>query len=224
MFSSSCGVIPEALSVKLFQGGTGEGNVCLEIPETESDLILFYGPLFSFNNSDRRWLQVANPNSVEPLKSVEVSLEPTPDQRPGHFRTNPTPPGETVTTSDGLGITILSVTLDATSVVLNAPSEGNRFTIVRVRVQNIEGSANNEISIGKSDFHLVGSSATLFSPFEHSCGVIPEPLSVKIFKGGTGEGNICFQIPETESDLILFYGPLFSFNDSDRRWLIVPPN
>ena len=229
-FEHSCGVIPDELSLKLFRGGTGEGNVCFQIPDTESDPILFYDPLFSFNHSDRRWLQVANPNSVEPLKSVEVSLEPTPDQSPGHFRTNPTPPGETDTTSDGLGITIVSVTLDATSVVLNAnsfndpPSEGNRFTILRVQVQNVEGSVNNEISISESDFHLVGSSATLFSSYEHPCGVIPDELSLKLFRGGTGEGNVCFQIPDTESDLILFYDPLFSFNHSDRRWLVVPPN
>ena len=223
-YEHSCGVIPDELSVNLFKGGAGEGNVCFQVPEAEYDMILFYEPLFSFNGSDRRWLQVADPDSIEPLRSVEVSLEPTPDQSPGHFRTNPIPPGETVTTRDGLGITIVSATLDATSLVLNAnrfndpPTEGNRFTILRVRVQNIEGSVNNEINVGESDFRLVGSSATLFSPYEHSCGVIPDELSVKLFKGGAGEGNVCFQVPEAEYDIILFYEPLFSFNGSDRRW------
>ena len=226
-YEHSCGVIPDELSVNLFKGGAGEGNVCFQVPEAEYDMILFYEPLFSFNGSDRRWLQVADPDSIEPLRSVEVSLEPTPDQSPGHFRTNPIPPGETVTTRDGLGITIVSATLDATSLVLNAnrfndpPTEGNRFTILRVRVQNIEGSVNNEINVGESDFRLVGSSATLFSPYEHSCGVIPDELSVKLFKGGAGEGNVCFQVPEAEYDIILFYEPLFSFNGSDRRWLQV---
>ena len=178
-FEHSCGVIPDELGVKLFRGGVGEGNVCFEVPEGETDMVLFYEPLLSFDDSDRRWLQVADPDGVEVLRTVEVSLEATPDQSPGEFRTNPIPPGETATTSDGLGITIVSTTLDATSVVLDTnsfndpPSEGNRFTIVRVRVQNIEGSATEEIGVGESDFRLVGSSATLFSPFEHSCGVIP---------------------------------------------------
>ena len=226
-FEHSCGVIPDELSLKLFKGGTGEGNVCFQIPEAESDLILLYDPSFSFDETNRRWLQAAEPDSVEPIQSVEVSLEPTPSQSPGHFRTSPMPPGETVTTSDGLALTIVSATLDATSVVFDAnrfndpPSMGNRFTMVRVRVQNIGGSVNSETDIGASLFRLVGSSATLFSPFEHSCGVIPNELSLKLFKGGTGEGNVCFQIPEAESDLILLYDPSFSFDETNRRWLIL---
>ena len=224
-FEHSCGVIPDELSLKLFKGGTGEGNVCFEIPEAESDLILLYEPLFSFDETNRRWLQAAEPDSVEPIQSVEVSLTPTPGQSPGHFRTRPMPPGETVTTSDGLALTIVSATLDATSMVHDAnrfndpPSMGNRFTMVRVRVQNIGGSANSETDIGNFQFRLVGSSATLFSPFEHSCGVIPDELSLKLFKGGTGEGNVCFEIPEAESDLILLYEPSFSFDETVRRWL-----
>ena len=229
-YEHSCGVIPDELSFKLFKGGAGEGNVCFQIPEAESDMTLLYEPFLSFDGSDRRWLQVADPASIEPLRSVEVSLEPALDQSLGHFRTNPIPAGETVTTSDGLGITIVSVTLDATSVVLNAnrfnepPSEGNRFMILRVRVQNIEGSVNNEIDIEESAFRLAGSSAILFSPYEHSCGVIPDELSFKLFKGGAGEGNVCFQIPEAESDMTLLYEPFLSFDGSDRRWLAVPPN
>ena len=227
-FEHSCGVIPDELSLKLFKGGTGEGNVCFQIPEAEPDLILLYEPSFSFDETNRRWLMAAEPDSVEPIQSVEGSLTPTPGQTPGHFRTSPMPPGETVTTSDGLALTIVSVTLDATSIVLDAnrfndpPSMGNRFTMVRVRVQNIGGSANSETDIGDSHFRLVGSSATLFSPFEHSCGVIPDELSLKLFKGGTGEGNVCFQIPEAESDLILLYEPSFSFDETNRRWLMVP--
>ena len=72
-----------------------------------------------------------------------------------------------------------------------------------------------------SDFRLVGSSATLFSPFEHSCGVIPDELEVKLFRGGVGEGNICFEVPVTESEMILVYDRLWSLDDSNRRWLIV---
>ena len=91
--------------------------------------------------------------------------------------------------------------------------------IVRVRVQNIGGSTTEETGIAESDFKFVGSLAVLYSPFEQSCGVIPDELDAKLFQGGVAEGNVCFQIPVEDSDLVLIYDPLFSFDPSERRWL-----
>ena len=54
----------------------------------------------------------------EPTATNTPTVTPTP-MPVGHSLTNPIPPGETVTTRDGLGITIVSATLDATSLVLN---------------------------------------------------------------------------------------------------------
>ena len=55
-------------------------------------------------------------------------------------------------------MTIVDVNFDATSIVLadapynEAPSEGNRFVLVRVRVQNIGGSVNEEARIKGDNF------------------------------------------------------------------------
>ena len=223
----SCGVIPDNLNVSLFLGGIGEGNVCFEIPQSETDLILIYEP--SRDAAGRRWMTLTNPVSVEAARVVDTSLEPSPGQEIGHFRTNPIPPGMAVESGDGFTFTVVSATFNATAAVMNEnpfsdpPADGNIFTIARVRVQNVGGDANSEINLSYSDFALVGSSAVKFSWLGHSCGLlIPDELDVSLFPGGIGEGNVCFEIPQSETDLILIYEPLFSLDAADRRWMKLP--
>ena len=224
----SCGVIPDELDADLFLGGLAEGNVCFQIPQSEADLVLFHDPMFSFNKADRRWLTLANPDSVDGVRPAGASLEASPDQTPGYFRTNPVPHGTSVETDGGLSLTVVSVNPDAADVVLNEnmfnepPSEGSRFVMVRVRAENAGGNADGEKSVDESDFSLAGSSAVRFSPFERSCGVIPDELDADLFRGGSVEGNVCFHIPQSETDLILFYDPMLSFNKFDRRWMRLP--
>ena len=225
-----CGAIPDRLDVSLFLGGIGEGNVCFEIPESETDLVLFYEPSFSLGAAERRWMTLANPASVEAARSVDVSLEPLPNRTSGHFRTNPIPPGMTVESEGGFALTIVSVTSNATDIVMNEsrlndpPSDGNIFTMARLRVQNVGGDANVEMNVSNFRFGLVGSSSVRFSQLEHGCGAIPDILDVSLFLGGIGEGNVCFEIPESENDLVLFYEPSFSFNAAERIWLKVSEN
>ncbi len=161
-----------------------------------------------------------------PDSTDAVSPTPTPTL-PGHSRTRPVDAGVTVMTADGLGLTVVSAGLDATQLVMAAestndpPARGNRFTVVRVRIENLEGSADSERTIDSSEFRLVGSSGRVLSPLDHSCGVVPDELSLSLFGGGTGEGNVCFETPVTESELVLFYEPSSSSSRLDRRWLKV---
>ncbi len=227
-FDEGCGAIPDELSLGLFAGGIGEGNVCFEIPQSANDLTLLYDPLLDWSDRNRRWLTFANPDNVEAPRIVEASLAPSPGQTPGHFRTNPMPPGTTVETDDGLAFTIVSVNPDATDAVLNAdpmynkpPADGNRFVMARVRVQNVGGDVNSETAIDSdSDFALVGSSAVKFSWFRNSCGIIPSKLNIGLFLGGAAEGDVCFEIPQSETDLVLIYdSSIFRANAAERRWL-----
>jgi len=54
---SSCGFdVPDELSAKLFPGGTAEGNICMQVPRSERNLILIFAPQFSFDSKGRRYL------------------------------------------------------------------------------------------------------------------------------------------------------------------------
>lgn len=39
---SDCGIVPDKLAEEYFQGSSGEGNVCFEIPSNQSDFLLAY--------------------------------------------------------------------------------------------------------------------------------------------------------------------------------------
>ena len=101
------------------------------------------------------------------------------------------------------------------------PPAGFRDVIVRLRAQNVGGSAATETGVSDSDFKFVGSLGVLYSTFQQSCGVIPDELDADLFLGGIAEGNVCIQIPVEESDLIMVYEQFFSFDDDDRLWLAV---
>ncbi len=54
---ASCGFdVPDELDAKLFPGGFAEGNVCIQVPQSERGLILVFEPQFSFDNKGRRYL------------------------------------------------------------------------------------------------------------------------------------------------------------------------
>ena len=107
----------------------------------------------------------------------------------GKVRTNPMPAGSTVTTDDGLAITVMSVDADAWPELQaensfnDPPKEGHQFTFVEVRIQVVDSSFTNETSISYFDFDAVGSSGVVFDGFD--CGVIPNELSATMFQGGS---------------------------------------
>ena len=49
-------------------------------------------------------------------------------------------------------------------------------------------------------FHLVGSLNVRYTTFgqDSSCGLVPDQLTGGLLRGGTPEGNVCFQIPDVE--------------------------
>ena len=58
VFRNPCGVIPDNLTGKLFEGGRTEGHVCWQIPVDESGLIAIWEPLGSPDKNNRRYLSV----------------------------------------------------------------------------------------------------------------------------------------------------------------------
>ncbi len=225
LFTDCYGRFPNNRFVALLKGGATEGVVCFDVPETESGLILFYEPrpvgLFAVPAvANRRWMQVSQPDKVEPLRDVAATYEPAVE---GLSLINPAPPGTAVRTHDGLDVTVIGYVTDATTIVEEAnlvtlpPLKGSKYTFVRVRIHNAEGSELQEKDVTEFAFRLTGSSGAVYYVAEpglvsQTCGSAlqfsyPDRLSLSLFKGGTGEGNVCFEIPENETDLVLIYDP-----------------
>ena len=219
----------------LFLGGIVEINVCFEVPESETDLVMNYASgeerresYYSPHSDDapRRWLALGSPDTVEAARVVDASPEPAPDgQANGRLRSAAAPPGASVYDRFGMAVSIVSA-MDATDEILkynpynDPPAEGNRFIMARARLDWVGGNASDNVNIGGYLFGMAGSSAVVFSYDDNSCGAISHALPILELSGGeAGEMDVCFEIPQTETDLILFYG---SLNEDSARWLRLP--
>ena len=219
----------------IFLGGIAEVDVCFETPESETDLVLIHtspnpprqpGRLSAPQlEKPRRYLAFANPDVVEAARVVDAPLEPSPGQTAGHFRSSPAPPGASAYNPWGMAISIVSANLDAASEILNEnpsadpPAEGSRFVAARARIEWVGGNASNITPVDIYPFNLVGSSSVVFS-FYNPCGALPDELPyIQLSGGEAAELDVCFEIPESETDLILFYGPP---NDESTRWMRMP--
>jgi hypothetical protein len=144
---------------------------------------------------------------------------------PGASRSGAVAPGESVTSGD-LRVTLLDVNFDAADAIIAAddfvdpPAAGNRYVLITVRVEHV-GEDDESISVSSGDFELTGSRNVVYDTFseESRCGFFSDEISGEMFPGGSLEGDVCFQVPEVETDLILIASPFFSFDDTDRRFL-----
>ena len=219
----------------IFLGGIAEVDVCFETPESETDLVLIHtspnpprqpGRLRAPQlEKPRRYLAFANPDVVEAARIVDAPLEPSPGQTAGHFRSSPAPPGASAYNPWGMAISVVSANLDAAAEILNEnpsidpPAEGSRFVAARARIEWVGGNASNITPVDIYPFNLVGSSSVVFS-FYNPCGALPDELPYIQLSGGEAvELDVCFEIPESETGLILFYGPP---NDESTRWMRMP--
>lgn len=165
--------------------------------------------------------------AVEPLPSG-CSAEPTPVPGLGLSRDNPVPAGQPYLIPEGWRVTIVDFTPDATQEVLDEnqfndpPAPGKRFSIVRVKVENVSAGNPGDPDVGFA-FRMVGSENVGYSTFEASCGVIPDDIDFKpndVFEGGSLEGNICYETAIGETDFTIFTDYSLS-DEEDIRWFAV---
>ena len=162
-----------------------------------------------------------------PRPQPTVAPEPTATLAPtpvplGLSMHNPLPAGAVLQGSDGARVQVLGVMPDAQSVVAlldpasPPPEEGHRFYMLELLVSHPAGS--NTITVNHSQFKLVGRSRVVYDTVDHPCGPIPKRLNGEIFSGGQIKGNLCFQIPQHEDQLVLIHDPEYYGSDS-RRFL-----
>ncbi len=129
-------------------------------------------------------------------------------------RANPIPIGQPAAIGDGWELTVLSVTPDATDLVLaentynDPPAADHQFFIANVRITYTGDDSDTFYGWGMS---AVGQSAVAYTQFDDDCGSIPNELSSReLFTGGTIEGNLCWSIATSDADSLVLY-------DSDQR-------
>ena len=156
---------------------------------------------------------------------IEVASTPSPG---GLSRDNPASAGQPFRVPEGWELTIVSFVPDATQEVLDEnqfndpPAPGKRFSIVRVRTENVSAGNPGDPDINYA-LRMVGSMNIGYSTFENSCGVVPDSFTFKpddVFQGGSLEGNVCYEAAIGESGFVI-YTNYFLGDDEDVRWLEV---
>lgn len=216
-FESSCGafpVIPDEIGGELYPGGKTEGNICFETPADEGNFILIYQPEIG---AARAYLRV-DPEQVSLISDLAAAVPaPNPENLAlpaGMTLDNPVAVGGVLSGTDGTEITSSNIVRDAWPLLqaenpLNdPPGEGNRFYMVTVEFSYLSGSETIEASA--LNFSLIGDNRSVYDTWDDSCGsfpVIPNDLEGELFPGGQTQGNICFEVPQSETGFILIYQP-----------------
>ena len=183
-YENSCGVIPDELAGELFPGGRAQGNVCFEVAVDDGNYVLIHEPFLSFEG-ERRFLSIDPDHPGSPAELSEV-LENSPvhlpsSGAPGTSLGNPIPAGQTLAGTDGTALIITAVTEDAWVLVQQAnqfndpPSAGSKFYIVSIDAAYLSGTGS--INVSAADYSLVGDNRIVYTPYENSCGVIPDELA-----------------------------------------------
>jgi len=192
-----------------------------EPPELESAFAIECGEEF---------LQILESDEFSGFFTTEENstavVEVPPFTGPGSSRGNPATLGTSVRTPDDREVRVASVDLDAWPIVEaesqfnDPPATGKRMALVTVSV-TYSGTGDETVFVSSNEFSLTGSRSVVYNSFDDGvyCGSIPSELNGELFSGGTLEGNVCFQYPEDEMNLILIVEPAFSFESSDRRYL-----
>ena len=205
----------------------------------EGDIIEFIGVVHELITYESVWGQDITIPAIEITASKVVakagSPAPTPNPTPtpgilstplpaGQSLDNPVAAGGVLHGSDGTEIVVTGVLDDATDLVMETnqfndpPEPGNRFYMAAVTVSYVSGT--DSLDVAESDYSLIGDNRIVYTPFEDSCGVIPDELDAELFPGGQTEGNICFQIESGDSNFVLIHRP--GYRDENRRFLALP--
>lgn len=129
-------------------------------------------------------------------------------------RSNPFPLQQTAATDDGWDLSVVEVDLDADaemaaeSSVNDPPDSGNQYVLVRVRARR---TASDEGYLNPLGFYVIGTSNTAYGAGSGNCFITPDALpSDNVQPGGTTEGNLCFEVSESEISSIVLYRDYFT--------------
>ena len=224
-------------------GGFVEGDLCFEVPSGESGWALFYDP-GDTGTALGFW------KLTEGMPDANEVQAPSPGAISESFGSwySPVPLGETARVRRGLAITVLATPseeefMQSLSEDFFPPSSGRQYIAAKVRIENIAERADNLITVSHHDFGVVASPGKIITSKYRECGTdartdmitrytSPEILEkVDLFRGGSYEGFICFQVPLDDAAQSVFYSPGWKFghlSGIDRPvegfWLLLQEN
>ncbi len=207
---SFAGINP--LTRELFIEGKTRGNICFQISEDESNLLLVHQPESA--TGSLRFLTLDPLENGSPSDLTTIPVEPHPDSLSlpqGFTLDDPVDAGGIMEGTDGTGIVATAIVEDAWELIRaeahfnDPPAEGKRFYMVTVEVAYNIGEGF--LTVDETDFALTGDHRAVYVPLWDSCGVTPDELNGELFIGVKIKGNLCFEIPENDSDMILIHQP-----------------
>ena len=192
----------------------------------EGDIIEFAGPLLELHTyTTSADVQKTVPQVVGGrIRLIAKAGEPLPESEspssgPGFTLENPVPVGGILEGSNGMDLEIVDFLADADRVIANEnqfnspPDPGKRYMLIRLNVSynGTGGSAETN----RFDFFLIGERRVVYD----TCfAVIHDGLEGELFPGGSVQGNLCFEVPVGEGDLILIHQPGYA---ESRRFLSI---
>jgi hypothetical protein len=185
------------LATELFEGGSGEYNVCWQIDSEDEDSLVMYIESNVDFNADPVWFSLGNPIEKtvdpdttpataeeagdEPTPSAREEDEPTPTEPEDNNRSstplessreNPVPVGEVATVGD-YEVSVISVESNADEIVTadgisEPPAEGHQYFMVRIAVTYVGSTAGNPGA--ELNPQAVGEQSTSYTWFNNMCG------------------------------------------------------
>lgn len=251
-FNNMCGYndYPDNLimATELFNGGSGEYNVCWQIDSDDQDSLVMYIESNVAYDANPVWFSLGNPIEVtiDPdataiaeetaMPTATATVQPTAPSAEAENSTNsnsrdtPAPIGQATRVGD-YEVEVVAVTPNANDIVLNhnqfnePPAEGMQYFMVRIAVTYVGNSTGNPSF--DLDYQSVGNLNNSYTIYNNMCGFGDYPdaliLATELFQGGSGEYNICWQIKAEDQDSLLMYiEPILQYN-ADPVWFSLQP-
>jgi hypothetical protein len=152
-----------------------------------------------------------------------VTPEPTATPKPaeaGSSRSNPLPLGTEVRLKTW-AVTITTVTrgkeaqqaIAAANQFNDPPREGHAYLLASLRLENISDKQEAQHVAFGASLRVTGDRNVLYAPVSV---VEPKPLEGELFPGGQVEGQIAFEVPADEQNLMFQVTETFAFDDTPR--------
>lgn len=167
--------------------------------------------------------EIVEPTSTpQPTATTEPTATPTPEPAEvGTSRSNPLALGtelgfETwaVTITEVIRGEAANQAIATANQFNDPPREGFEYVLISLDLANIGTKQEAQDTSFAVDVRLTGDRNVLYGP---ASVVKPKPLEGQLFPGGTTSGQIAFEVPKEEQNLMLRVQESFSFDSDTQR-------